>query len=253
MPTSQVCAGVSSRSASSSPPWAARSPLRLLRTPLPHTVQAAGAGLGAEAEDRRELRHVRGAEGLADLEPATRRRRGADRAVHRRAAHGRAGAGRRSAGQGQAHHDQRPTRCEAARPGQPELPAARAGSALGRRFHLRFDLVGLVLHRVRRRPWKGFDGLELANYRSTAFTEALGPSVSHTRTRPYRPQTNGKVERFHRTLADEWAYARPYRSDTERCDAYPTWLHNYNHHRGHTALGGRPPASRVTNLSGQYI
>jgi transposase InsO family protein len=89
-------------------------------------------------------------------------------------------------------------------------------------------------------------------YRSATFTEALGPSVSHTRTRPYRPQTNGKVERFHRTLADEWAYAHPYHSDTERCEAYPTWLHNYNHHRGHTALGGQPPASRVTNLSGQY-
>jgi transposase InsO family protein len=91
-----------------------------------------------------------------------------------------------------------------------------------------------------------------ACYRSTAFADALGPSISHKRTRPYRPQTNGKVERFHRTLADEWAYARPYLSDTERCEAYPTWLHSYNHHRGHTALGGHPPASRVTNLSGQY-
>jgi len=89
-----------------------------------------------------------------------------------------------------------------------------------------------------------------ACYRSIPFAEALGPVV-HKRTRPYRPQTNGKVERFHRTLADEWAYARPYRSDTERCDAYPTWLHTYNHHRGHTALAGHPPASRVPNLSGQ--
>jgi transposase InsO family protein len=88
-------------------------------------------------------------------------------------------------------------------------------------------------------------------YRSFAFGEALG-DVVHKRTRPYRPQTNGKVERFHRTLAEEWAYARPYASDTERAAAYPDWLHRYNHHRGHTALGGRPPASRVTNLSGQY-
>jgi len=72
------------------------------------------------------------------------------------------------------------------------------------------------------------------------------------RTRPYRPQTNGKVERFHRTLADEWAYARPYRTETERRAALPSWLHVYNNHRPHTALGGRPPASRVTNLSGQY-
>ena len=88
-------------------------------------------------------------------------------------------------------------------------------------------------------------------YRSRAFAAALGP-VTHKRTRPYRPQTNGKIERFHRTLADEWAYARPYRSDTERCDAFTTWLHTYNHHRGHTALAGLPPASRVPNLSGQY-
>jgi transposase InsO family protein len=90
-------------------------------------------------------------------------------------------------------------------------------------------------------------------YRSIPFAQALGPDIAHKRTRPYRPQTNGKVERFHRTLADEWAYARPYLSDTERCEAYPTWLHTYNHHRSHTALGGRPPASRVPNLSGQYI
>ena len=61
-------------------------------------------------------------------------------------------------------------------------------------------------------------------------------------------QTNGKVERFHRTLADEWAYARLYTSDGERCDEFPRWLHTYNYHRGHTALGGQPPATRVPNL-----
>ena len=88
-------------------------------------------------------------------------------------------------------------------------------------------------------------------YRSRVFKEALA-GVEHRRTRPYRPQTNGKVERFHRTLADEWAYARLYRSDTERCADFTTWLHTYNHHRGHTALGGQPPATRVPNLSGQY-
>jgi len=90
-----------------------------------------------------------------------------------------------------------------------------------------------------------------ACYRSHAFAEALG-EIQHRRTRPYRPQTNGKVERFHRTLADEWAYARLYRSDTERCEEFNTWLHTYNPHRGHTALGGQPPATRVPNLSGQY-
>jgi transposase InsO family protein len=61
-----------------------------------------------------------------------------------------------------------------------------------------------------------------------------------------------KVERFHGTLADEWAYARLYKSDTERCQEFTTWLHTYNHYRGHTALGGQPPASRAPNLSGQY-
>ena len=88
-------------------------------------------------------------------------------------------------------------------------------------------------------------------YRSHTFREALA-GIEHRRTRPYRPQTNGKVERFHRTLADEWAYARLYTSDAERCERFPVWLHTYNHHRGHTALGGQPPASRVPNLSGQY-
>ena len=88
-------------------------------------------------------------------------------------------------------------------------------------------------------------------YRSHAFRDALG-DIEHRRTRPYRPQTNGKVERFHRTLADEWAYARLYTSDAQRCEQFPIWLHTYNHHRGHTALGGQPPASRVPNLSGQY-
>lgn len=89
-------------------------------------------------------------------------------------------------------------------------------------------------------------------YRSYAFKDALGPGTSHKRTRPYRPQTNGKVERYNRTMLDEWAYAKPYRSESERVTAFTDWLHHYNHHRGHTSLKGQPPASRVTNLSGQY-
>ena len=86
-------------------------------------------------------------------------------------------------------------------------------------------------------------------YRSRAFAAALGEHVKHRRTRPYRPQTNGKVERFNRTLAAEWAYASTYRSETERAATYATWLHHYNHHRPHTGIGGSTPAERVHNLT----
>jgi transposase InsO family protein len=77
--------------------------------------------------------------------------------------------------------------------------------------------------------------------------------IRHTRTRPRRPQTNGKIERFHRTLADGWGYARCYASESERRAALPAWIHEYNHHRPHTACGNKPPITRLTNLSGQYI
>ena len=59
--------------------------------------------------------------------------------------------------------------------------------------------------------------------------------ITPKRTRPYRPQTNGKIERFHRTLADGWAYARFYESNEQRDTALPGWLHFYNHHRAHSA------------------
>jgi transposase InsO family protein len=92
-----------------------------------------------------------------------------------------------------------------------------------------------------------------ACYRSHLWRDTLtAAGIVHKRTRPYRPQTNGKAERFNRTLLDEWAYARPYRCESDRRAALPGWLHTYNHHRGHTALGGHPPASRVPNLTGQY-
>jgi transposase InsO family protein len=88
-------------------------------------------------------------------------------------------------------------------------------------------------------------------YRSTTFVAELArASIVHTFTRPYRPQTNGKVERYNRTLLNEWAYARPYRSEAARTRALAHWLHMYNHHRRHTAIGG-PPVSRVNNLVGQ--
>ena len=76
--------------------------------------------------------------------------------------------------------------------------------------------------------------------------------IKHKRTRPYRPQTNGKIERFHRTLADGWAYARCYTSETERRGELDGWLHYYNHHRPHTACSNQPPFSRLTNIPGQF-
>ena len=76
--------------------------------------------------------------------------------------------------------------------------------------------------------------------------------IKHIRTRPYRPQTNGKVERFNRTLATEWAYARTWHTDQQRTDALTDWIHQYNHHRTHTAIGNKPPITRVTNLPNQY-
>ena len=77
--------------------------------------------------------------------------------------------------------------------------------------------------------------------------------ITPKRTRPYRPQTNGKIERFHRTMADGWAYAHHYHSETERREALPGWLHEYNHHRPHSATGGKPPISRLTNLPDQLL
>lgn len=90
-------------------------------------------------------------------------------------------------------------------------------------------------------------------YRSHAWRDAcceLG--IKHKRTRPYRPQTNGKVERFHRTLTAGWAFRRLYLSESARRNALKGYLHEYNHHRLHTAIGKATPASRLTNLPGQY-
>jgi transposase InsO family protein len=90
-------------------------------------------------------------------------------------------------------------------------------------------------------------------YKSHAWTLACARlGITAKKTRPYRPQTNGKIERFHRTLGEGWAYARFYGSETERRAALPGWLHFYNHHRLHSAIGNQPPISRLTNLPGHH-
>ena len=87
-------------------------------------------------------------------------------------------------------------------------------------------------------------------YRSHAWRDLCSElGIVHTRTKPRHPYTNGKVERFNRTLRDEWAWARLYRSDAERGRALDRFIHDYNHHRHHTAIGG-PPISRVNDLPG---
>ena len=83
---------------------------------------------------------------------------------------------------------------------------------------------------------------------SRAFQDALADlDIRHKRTKPYRPQTNGKSERFNRTMLDEWAYARPYETNDERLAALDPWVDHYNHHRPHTALGGLTPMEVLVN------
>ena len=82
---------------------------------------------------------------------------------------------------------------------------------------------------------------------------AAGLGIRLKRTRRYRPQTNGKVERFNKTLLDEWAYGRLYRSNTERRRAFTRWLRLYNHRRPHTSLDGLTPmAVLVNNVHGKH-
>ena len=83
-------------------------------------------------------------------------------------------------------------------------------------------------------------------YRSHLWRDTChGLSITPKRTRPYRPQTNGKVERFHRTMADGWAYARFHTSEQDRRDALEPWLGHYNEVRPHTACGNQPPLTKL--------
>ena len=76
--------------------------------------------------------------------------------------------------------------------------------------------------------------------------------VTPKRTRPYRPQTNGKIERFHRTLVEGWAFKKFHNSESSRLAALPAWVHEYNHHRPHSAIGKNSPITRLNNLAGHH-
>jgi transposase InsO family protein len=90
-------------------------------------------------------------------------------------------------------------------------------------------------------------------YRSRRYRAEIEQlEVRHKRTRPYRPQTNGKAERLIKTLLAEWAYVRPYRTNDERLAALPTFVDFYNHGRPHTAIGGRTPAAVVNDVRGNH-
>jgi transposase InsO family protein len=78
-----------------------------------------------------------------------------------------------------------------------------------------------------------------------------GREIKHITTKPNRPQTNGKVERFHQTMGREWAYGMSYRSHRHRNQALPHWLEHYNTRRPHSGVANQPPISRVHNPRGQ--
>jgi transposase InsO family protein len=132
------------------------------------------------------------------------------------------------------------------------LPDERASSCvafLGRAI-AHYRALGLTVEQVMTDNGNG--------YRSTLHALACRHhQVRHLRTRPYRPRTNGKAERFIRTLLDGWAYAALYHDSTARTAALPAWLHFYNHQRPHGSLSHQPPMSRkhelTNNLSRSYI
>ena len=126
----------------------------------------------------------------------------------------------------------------------PDETAASASAAL-ELAAVEFARLGIKIERVLTDNGAGYRS---NSYRNTV--AALG--ARHKRTRPYRPQTNGKAERFIQTLINEWAYARPYDSNAERSAALSTFVDFYNRTRPHTALAGRSPLNAVNNVFGDH-
>ena len=122
---------------------------------------------------------------------------------------------------------------------------AATATAVLRRAVGWFAARGVTVHRV-----LSDNGSAYKSHLWTATCTELGITVK--KTRPYRPQTNGKIERFHRTLADGWAFAKFYSSEKARRAALPAFIHAYNHHRPHTAIGKATPITRLTNLAGHH-
>jgi transposase InsO family protein len=122
--------------------------------------------------------------------------------------------------------------------------AATAAGVL-RRAVAWFAVRGVTVHRV-----LSDNG---SCYRSHLWRDTCAElGIAPKRTRPYRPQTNGKIERFHRTLADGWAFQKFYNSESARLAALPAWVHLYNHHRPHSAIGKAAPITRLDNLTGHH-
>ena len=105
-----------------------------------------------------------------------------------------------------------------------------------------FDQHGIVTKRLM--TDNGFSYVKNRSLRELL----AGHGIRHLTTQPYRPRTNGKVERFHQTMAREWAYGLAYRSHHDRNQALPHWLNHYNRRRPHSSLGDQPPISRVHNV-----
>ena len=127
------------------------------------------------------------------------------------------------------------------------LPDERGETAVGflRRAVAWFSARSVEIRRV-----MTDNGSPYLSFAHASACQELG--LRHLRTRPYRPRTNGKAERFIQTLINEWAYAQVFGSSAERTAQLEPWLLHYNFTRPHGSLGHRPPASRVNNVGGNY-